>query len=158
MPRGDGWTARPRRFRYRWEAVLIQRTVSHVANGVLLYALFYGLVWLLLTKGSLLAHVTAPHPGGTMPALLGALVIPFLVSAFAAFTAHAGLRLALKRLRLKLSSPESVASRFFLGVLTVLAFSGALTLFDSLDTLWYTPVMIVAGAWTGVALRRRIPI
>jgi len=131
---------------------------SHLANGVLLYAIFYGVAWLLMAKAGLLTQV-AINREVAWPAAVEEGLLPFLVSAVSSFLSHAGLRLTLKRLRLRLSADEATASQVFLGVVTVLSFAGALArMFDGTGGTWLTPVGVVLGAWTGVAIRRRVPI
>ncbi|MFC7333921.1 hypothetical protein [Rhodocista pekingensis] len=137
----------------------MQRAFSHIANGVLLYAIFYALCWALVVKTALLLPVY--EQGDSLWARLDSLLMPFATSMLAAFLAHAGLRLTLKRLKLRLSTSESSASLVFLGVLTVLSFGGALGhVFEGPEsgpgTDVVTPLSIVLGAWAGVAWRRRL--
>lgn len=137
----------------------MQRAISHIANGVLLYAIFYALCWALVVKTALLLPVY--EVGDGVWARLDTLLMPFATSMLAAFLAHAGLRLTLKRFRLRLSTSESSASLVFLGVLTVLAFGGALGhVFEGPeagpDPDFVTPLSVVFGAWAGVAWRRRL--
>lgn len=128
------------------------------ANGLLIYVLFYAVVWLLIAKVGLIAKLAL----GTRESLPGFLedgVLPFLISALAAFLAHAGLRWTMKRLRLRLSTSESSASSAFLTVLTVFSLSGVLFhLYEGLADNRLSELLIVVGAWTGVALRRRVAI
>ncbi|WP_029011968.1 hypothetical protein [Niveispirillum irakense] len=138
------------------EAILFQRMFSHFANGVLIYAIFYALLWLLMLKtGALLAATM----GDGVPDLVEGALIPFVLSALAAFLAHAGLRVTLKRLRLKLSTPEATASSVFLGVLTLFAFSGIMgEIFQTPESVWWSPLCVIFGAWVGAAIRRRLPL
>lgn len=141
--------------------------MSHLANGVLIYAIFHGVVWLLVLKGGLAAQLGLVPVHGELPGPVSLVLIPLLVSAASSFLAHAGLRLALKRLRLRLSGDESTASRVFMGVLALLSLGGALArLLDFADGPWnngpfahgewMTPLAVIVGAWGGVALRRRV--
>lgn len=136
----------------------MQRAISHIANGVLIYAIFYGFAWLLAVKGGLVAQVAFASTDG-VPDSINTVVLPFLASGLAALLAQTGLRLTLKRLRLRLSTSEHAASYVFIGVLTLLSFTGGLTrIFETPDSTVLTQVAIVLGAWLGVAIRRRIPI
>ncbi len=136
----------------------MQRTISHIANGVLIYAIFYGIAWVLAVKGGLVAQVAFGSTDG-VPDSVNTVLVPFLASGLAALIAQAGLRLTLKRLRLRLSTSEQSATYVFMGVLTVLSFTGGLTrVFETPDSTLMTQVAIVLGAWLGVAIRRRIPI
>lgn len=141
-------------------AALFNRAFDHIANGLLLYVIFYAFVWLLIAKGGFVAQAAAGPVIERFPAMLTVVVVPFLASTMSAFLAHAGLRWTLKRLRLRLSTSESAASRVFLILLALFAFTGLL--FDPFDGLdgraTLTHAMILAGAWTGIALRRRVPI
>ncbi len=140
----------------RGEATLFARIFSHLANGVLLYAIFYALVWLLMLKAGAVMSVAW---GDGVPDLVDGALVPFLMSTLAAFLAHAGLRLTLKRLRLRLSTPESTASSVFLGVLTLLAFTGVMgEIFETPDSVWWSPLCVIVGAWVGAAIRRRLPL
>lgn len=141
--------------------------MSHLANGVLIYAIFYGVVWLFMLKLGLVAHLGLVPSGGELPDPVALVLVPLLLSAASSFLAHAGLRLTLKRLRLRLSGDESTASRVFMGVLTLLSLGGALArLLDFADGPWnngpfahgewMTPLAVIVGAWGGVALRRRV--
>ncbi|WP_075769666.1 hypothetical protein [Aerophototrophica crusticola] len=135
---------------------LFARAVNLVANGVLIYAIFYGVLWVLAVKVGLLAQVALRWLDG-IPDLVEGVLAPMGLSFLAAFLAHAGLRLTLKHLRLKLSVPEANASWVFLAVLTLLAFSGGFgRFFDTPETMPLTAPAIVLGAWGGVALRRRV--
>ena len=146
------------------EDALINRVFSHLANGVLIYAIFYGVIWLLVLKGGLAAQMEVVPTGGDLPPLVATMMLPFLVSTISAFLAHAALRLTLKRMRLRLSGDESTASRVFIAVLTLLALTGSIgRLFDMAEGplaygQWLTPLAVVLGAWAGVAIRRRIAI
>ncbi|HYE48081.1 MAG TPA: hypothetical protein VEB20_00710 [Azospirillaceae bacterium] len=136
----------------------LARVLSQLANGVLLYAIFYGFAWVMFMKGSILAHMACIEPDG-VPDLVNGALVPLVLSALAAFMAHAGLRLTLKRLRLRLSTSEIAASRAFLGVLTLFAFTGTLTrLFDMPESHLVTPLAIIAGGWIGAMLRRRVAL
>lgn len=143
--------------------------MSHLANGVLIYAIFYGMVWLLVLKGGLVAQLGLLPGTGDVPVVISFLLLPFLVSTASAFLAHAALRLTLRRMRLRLSGDESTASRVFMGVLTLLALGGGMArLFDIADGPWtsgffssgewMTPLAVIAGAWAGVALRQRVAL
>lgn len=135
---------------------MVRRAFSHFANGVLLYAIFYAFLWLLMLKAG--ALMTAAWGDG-VPDLIDGALVPFAMSALAAFLAHAGLRLTLKRLRLRLSTPEATASSIFLAVLTVLAFSGVMgEIFQTSESVWWSPLCVIFGAWVGAAIRRRLPL
>lgn len=136
----------------------MQRAISHIANGVLIYAIFYGIAWVLAVKGGLLLQVACGSTDG-MPDSVNTVVVPFLTAALSALLAQAGLRLTLKRLRLRLSTSEQSASYVFMGVLTLLSLTGGMTrVFETPDSTLMTQVAIILGAWVGVAIRRRIPI
>lgn len=133
-------------------------TIRLVANGALIYAIFYALVWVLALKGGLLTDV-AWGARDRVPSAVETILLPFAVSAIAAFLAQVGLRLVLKRLRLRLSTTESSASFVFMGLLTVLSLVGGLArLFDLDETFLPTEAAVVVGAWCGVTLRRRVAI
>jgi len=135
-----------------------RRLLSQLANGVLIYAIFHGLLWLLAVKGGVSLHGEGGPRDGT-PDPFRATVLPFAASALAAFLAHAGLRLILRRLGLRLSTSEASASLAFLGVLAVLALSGMPGgLFEAPDNSLQTPLALIAGAWLGVMVRRRIAL
>lgn len=109
-----------------------------------------------MLKGGLLLQVALRWVDG-VPDLVEGVLLPFLMSITAAFLAHAGLRLTLRRLKLRLSTEESSASLVFLGVLTLLAFAGAMDrLVDTPERLPWTAPALVLGAWIGVLLRRRL--
>lgn len=137
----------------------MQRAISHIANGVLIYAIFCGLAWLLATKGDLLTQIALGSGTDGLPAFVDVAAVPFLASAAAAFLAQAGLRLALRKLRLRLSTSEQAASYMFMAVLTVLSFGGGPTrIFEAPESTLWSQAAIVTGAWIGVTIRRRVPM
>jgi hypothetical protein len=135
---------------------LLRRIVSPLADGALLYALFYGALWIFLFKVS--AILTVLLADG-VPDLLEGAFLPFALSFLAAFVAHVGLRLALLRLRRRLASSESAASLAFLALLTASALFGFMGDWLVLpDSFWWSPVCVVSGAWAGALLRRRVSL
>ncbi|HZH25900.1 MAG TPA: hypothetical protein VEY95_01845 [Azospirillaceae bacterium] len=141
----------------------VNRAFDHVANGVLLFVIFHGLIRLMTAKGGMLADAAV----GWWPALadldtswlLTDAGVPFLCSALAAFVAHAGLRWVLKRLRLRLSAGEQEASAVFMGVVGLFAVAGiAFDWHSGLEFKWLTHLAVVLGAWAGIAARRRVRI
>jgi len=133
------------------------RAVDVLSNGVLLFVIFSGMVWLFTTKGEVLFD--RAFADGGLPWFVSEGVLPFVGAVLSALATHAGLRTLLKRLRLRLSTDEYPASIVFLIVVGLFAVAGGLLDWrEGIDRYWLTHLSVVIGAWAGVALRRRLRI
>ena len=136
--------------------------VNTLANGMLLYVLFVILYRLFVIEQP--PTVTLGGYVIVFPHFLSDSIFTFVASGLSAFAVLAGVRLGLRRLRLRLSTTENAATTVFL-VLVLLC-----TLHDFAQDvlLWletgesgltsFIHLLAVAGAVTGVALRRRVAL
>ncbi len=137
---------------------MLSRGFNALANGLLIFLVFYALIWLFAFKVGLMIEVAFGTVGG-WPAFLERTFLPLPISALASFLAHVGLRFGLKWFRLRLSTSELAASNTFLGLVTVLVALGtAVELADHGPHGLIGQLLIVVGAWFGVLMRRRIAI
>jgi hypothetical protein len=136
----------------------VRQTISTIANGALIYAIFHGVVGLLAVKGGLLSRAPVWGEGGP-PELVAAILIPFIVSLLGSFMAQAGLRLTLKRLRLALAGSEASASIVFFVLVTIMSVLGMpKPVFSAVDPADPMVLAIVVGAGFGILWRRRIAL
>lgn len=131
------------------------RAFDVLSNGVLLFVIFSAMASLIIAKGEML--MDRAFEGEDLHWLVGEGTLPFLGAVLSAFATHAGLRALLRRLRLRLSTDEYPASIVFLIVVGLFAVGGAMLDWrEGIERYWLTHLSVVAGAWAGVVLRRRI--